>query len=147
MIQDYFVRKANVFHNNTLDCSFKDNTVNPVQPISQYTVGLLWNINTEEGSRIYEETQMFIELLNQDGGINGRDLQSVTTAYNDDVSTLDGIVRELAKDTNLLFFIGTTTSEERIAINKTLIELNKLCFSFHSSPGNIAFRNIIIVLL
>lgn len=147
VIQDYYAREAKVFHNNTLECSFEDLTVNPIQPISQYKVGLIWNINTESGSKRYEEIQMLVELLNQDGGIYGRKLQVVTTKYDDDVSKLNDIVKNLCNDTDLLFFIGTTTTAERTAINKTLIDYDKLCFSFAPSPGNVAYKNIIIVLI
>lgn len=143
--QDYFARKANVFHNNTLSCSFKDGNENPVQPISQYKVALLLNVNTEEGSERYEEAQMFSDLINQDGGINGRDIEIVTTEYNGNPSELNDIVKELVLDDDLLFFIGTTDTEERNAINETLIEYNKLCFSIHSSPGQFAYQNIIIL--
>lgn len=143
--QDYYARRANVFHNNTLSCSFKDKSINPVQPNSQYKIALLLNVYTDEGSERYEEAQMFSDLINQDGGINGREIQIVTTNYNGNPSELNDIVKELVKDQDLLFFIGTTNTEERNAINETLIKSNKLCFSIHSSPGQVAYQNIIIL--
>lgn len=145
LTQDYFARKADAFHNGTLSCSFKDDSKKYINHVSQYKIGLLWNVKTLEGSRRYEETQMFVELMNQDGGINGRELKLITTKYNDDVSMINDIVIELCKDENLLFFIGTTTTAERNAINATLIEYDKLCFSFQPSSGQVAYRNIIIL--
>lgn len=138
-----FAQEAKVFNNGSYYCNLNNNP-----PISQsifYTIGVLFNIHDPEGLKRLDEIDLIINLVNQDGGINGRLLVSNYTGYDGDPQHIVKAAKELMYDKNLLCFIGGTSKAERDAMDDWLIDVDKLMFSIYPSTAEVNYRNIIQV--
>lgn len=87
---------------------------------------------------------VMIANFNNDDGINKRLLQGIIQTF-DNINALKTYVEKNANDSNILAFIGTTTNEERDAIDDILVKYEKLLFSVHPSEGERCYENIIQV--
>lgn len=151
--EDSFNRLTNVFNDNERICDWKRSInilyfiyidVNGEAPYSFYYIGVLFDLSTSTGKSRLQALQIDIDLFNQDGGINGKELVVLQTEYHGDVTTIASIYEKYVKTyDNILCFIGTDSKAERKAVADKTEELGVLIFAISAPEGNGNYKNII----
>lgn len=109
-----------------------------------YYIGVLFDLSTSTGKSRLQALQIDIDLFNQEGGINGKELVVLQTEYHGDSTTIAAIYEKYVKAyDNILCFIGTDSKAERQAVYKKTEELGVLIFAISAPEGNGNYKNII----
>lgn len=109
-----------------------------------YKVGLVLNLNLKIDLVTVDTFQLILELINLDGGINGRTFDPYTISWMaNNASDLAVKIIPMLKDEDVLFLAGTVDDDERIAISDLLVKYEKLLFSNFISGGEMDYPNII----
>lgn len=143
VMEDTFARQPQTYQSGKQTCDWHDTNVVPGGAINSYIIGVLYDVRTANGVKRYNELRMIVELINQDGGVNGRQLVVNQTNYDDDYKNIITAAKQLIDDPDFLCFFGTQSEEERQAIEPLLEEKDKLLFVFLDSNGEVTYKNII----
>lgn len=142
--EDTFSMRAYVYPNENKDCDLRDEEL--IKASESMIIGVLFDIRSTEGAERWNEVQLVVELINQDGGIDGVLLDVEQNNYDGDYNNIVQYATELMESYNVVAYIGASTIEERKAIEEYLEEKGVLLFCIFSSFGEEVYKNIIMVL-
>lgn len=142
MLEDTYNRIENIFHNDTLICSWKNDN-NGTMIHNFYYIATLFNLNTQYALKRIDNIDLAIDLLNQKGGIKDKGLVLLKTEYYGDITKIADIYKsQIEKYPNILCFIGTDTLEEKEAVDKISSELLIPIFSINPGVGEHSYKSI-----
>lgn len=129
-----------------MTCSWKDPN-NPIKPINNYKIGILFDIKTPEGFNHYENVQMMTEIMNEEGGINGVNIELIlpNTSITNYLLNISDIIHQMNDVDDVIAFIGTSTPEERKLVNPILKSVGKLLYVFLRGEGEVTYSNIVFM--
>lgn len=139
--EDTFSRTPYAFSNDSFICDWTK--ADPIRPLDSYIIGSLFNTKSSNGVKRFNELTLILELVNQEGGVNGRNLKIITLNYDEDPDNIILCAEKVINDPNFLCYFGTDSEEEREILQPFLEEHDKLCFVFLDAHGEVAYKNII----
>lgn len=145
MLEDSFNRLENIFHNESLQCNW-ENGNNGTSIQNFYYISTLFNMNSEYASKRIDNMKLAIDIVNQNGGINGISLVLLKVDYDGNESKISDIYKsQIEKYPNILCFIGTDTTAEKDAVDEISSEYEIPIFSINPGAGEHSYKSIIHV--
>lgn len=111
-------------------------------------VGVLYSLSgvtSVSEKQLYNGTKLAIEQINQNGGINGRKIETVFADYASDPAKAADKARKLILDDKVAAIIGTCSSSARKAVKPVVEQYQSLLIYPQSYEGQEQSKNIIYV--
>lgn len=111
-------------------------------------IGLLYSLSgvtSVSEKQLYNGTKLAIDQVNQDGGINGRKIETVFADYASDPAKAADKARKLILDDKVAAIIGTCSSSARKAVKPVVESYKSLLIYPQSYEGQEESKNIVYV--
>lgn len=111
-------------------------------------IGVLYSLSgvtSVSEKQLYNGTKLAIDEINQNGGINGRKIQTVFADYASDPAKAADKARKLILDDKVVAIIGTCSSSARKAVKPVVESYNSLLIYPQSYEGQEESKNIVYV--
>lgn len=115
------------------------------QPIKIGVLYSLSGVTSVSEKQLYNGTKLAIDEINQNGGINGRKIETVFADYASDPAKAADKARKLILDDKVVAIIGTCSSSARKAVKPVVESYNSLLIYPQSYEGQEQSKNIVYV--